>query len=244
MLGFVAAATWAIAACSNDGGDADDFGDATGGGAGSGADASTGGSGGSDASTGGSGGSDASTGGSSGSDASTGGTAGDGTAGDGGTGGSGGSGAAGSAGNAGGSWNDPCDNPALQWKSANKTHYESYPDPGSEECIEYNGCAWAGQFAYCNGTFPEDWVEAHNIASVFPSTGLLRHDLCLRAGSKTIVVTAIDTCGDSDCGGCCTQNLGNADRLIDLEKYTNARWGVPDGPIEWADLGENPDACE
>jgi hypothetical protein len=58
------------------------------------------------------------------------------------------------------------------------------------------------------------------------------------------VVTAIDTCSDSDCNGCCTQNLGNADRLIDIEKYTDQRWGVPDGPVEWADLGENPAACD
>ncbi len=138
----------------------------------------------------------------------------------------------------------PCDDPGLEWHSANKTNYESYPDPGSEECIEYNGCEWAGQFAYCDGTMDEDWVAAKNIASVFPSTGLVRHDLCLRSGSHTIVVTAIDTCGDSDCGGCCTENLGSADRLIDLEKYTNQRWGVEDGPIEWADLGSNPNACD
>lgn len=138
----------------------------------------------------------------------------------------------------------PCEDPSLVWMDANKTNYESYPDPGSPECIEYNGCAWAGQFAYCDETQTEAWVEAHNIASVFPSTGLVHHDLCLRSGTNFIVVTVIDTCADSDCSGCCTENLGQADRLIDLEKYTNQRWGVSDGPIEWADLGENPNACE
>ncbi len=138
----------------------------------------------------------------------------------------------------------PCDDPELVWRTANKTNYESYPDPGSEECIEYNGCEWAGQFAYCDGTMSEEWVAERNIASVFPSTGLVRHDLCLRSGSNTIVVTAIDTCGDSDCDGCCTENLGDADRLVDLEKYTNERWGVEDGPIQWADLGPNPNACD
>lgn len=131
-----------------------------------------------------------------------------------------------------------CGDPGLVWRSANKTNYESYPDPGSEECIKYNGCTWAGQFAACDGKKPEAWVAARNIASAFPDFGALRlHDLCLRKGEKTIVVTVLDTCADSDCEGCCTQNRGAAEQLIDLESHTNARWGVPDGPIEWADLG-------
>ena len=132
----------------------------------------------------------------------------------------------------------PCTDPGLVWKTANKTYYESYPDPGSEECIAYNGCTWEGQFAACNGKKPEAWVEARNIASAFPDFGALRlHDLCLRKGEKTLVVTVLDTCADSDCDGCCTKNRGTAEQLIDLESYTNARWGVPDGRIEWADLG-------
>jgi hypothetical protein len=61
--------------------------------------------------------------------------------------------------------------------------------------------------------------------------------LCLRKGTSTLVVTVLDTCGDSDCSGCCTQNKGTADELIDIESYTNDRWGIDDGPIEWADLG-------
>ncbi len=131
-----------------------------------------------------------------------------------------------------------CNSAALTWKSANKTNYTSYPDPGSEECIKYNGCTWAGQFAACDGTKPEAWVAAHNIVSAFPDFSALKlHDLCLRKGQNTIVVTVLDTCADSDCSGCCTQNKGSATELIDIESYTDARWGVPDGSIEWADLG-------
>ena len=131
-----------------------------------------------------------------------------------------------------------CDAPNLVWKSANKTNYTSYPDPGSEECVKFNGCTWAGQFAACNDKKPEQWVSTHNIVAAFPDFATLElHDLCLRKGTKTIVVTVLYTCGDSDCDGCCTQNLGKADQLIDIESYTDARWGVPDGPIEWADLG-------
>ena len=131
-----------------------------------------------------------------------------------------------------------CNNSALTWKSANKTNYTSYPDPGSEECIKYNGCTWAGQFAACDGTKSETWVAAHSIVSLFPDfAALMLHDLCLRKGQNTIVVTVLDTCADSDCSGCCTQNKGSASELIDIESYTDARWGVPDGSIEWADLG-------
>ena len=47
----------------------------------------------------------------------------------------------------------------------------------------------------------------HNIVAVFPDFGTLKlHDLCLKSGTKTIVVTVLDTCGDSDCSGCCTEN--------------------------------------
>lgn len=131
-----------------------------------------------------------------------------------------------------------CDDPSLVWKSANKTNYTSYPDPGSEECIEFNGCTWEGLFAACDEKKSEAWVSEHDIVAAFPDfEDLELHDLCLRKGSKTIVVTVLDTCADSDCDGCCSENQGDADQLIDLESYTNERWGVPDGPIEWADLG-------
>ncbi len=56
-------------------------------------------------------------------------------------------------------------------------------------------------------------------------------------------VTVYDTCGDSDCNGCCTRNRGSAAALIDLESFTNARFGVPDGRIEWADLGLAGASC-
>jgi hypothetical protein len=81
-------------------------------------------------------------------------------------------------------------------------------------------------------------VAEHNIVAAFPLFDELElHDLCLRRGDETIVVTVLDTCADSDCDGCCTENQGSAEALIDLESYTNERFGVPDGAIEWADLG-------
>ncbi|HMI91479.1 MAG TPA: hypothetical protein VK509_08960, partial [Polyangiales bacterium] len=101
---------------------------------------------------------------------------------------SGASGAAADGGSTGGA--EDCKGAGLIWKSAQKTNYTSYPDPGSEECVRYNGCMWAGQFAACNGKKTEEWVAMHNIVAAFPDfVSLELHDLCLRSGDKTIVVT-------------------------------------------------------
>jgi hypothetical protein len=108
---------------------------------------------------------------------------------------------------------------------------------------------YEGMFAACpNITETKDWVKAHNIVSVFPNltmasngiAALALHDLCLRDPnnpSNTIVVTALDECADSDCSGCCTRNQGSEDELIDVESFTDDRFGVSDGRIEWADMG-------
>jgi hypothetical protein len=133
-----------------------------------------------------------------------------------------------------------CSASGLGWKTANKTSYTSYPDPGSEECIKFSGCKYAGMFAACDGTKAESWVMSHNIVAIFPDLNAYAlHDLCLTKpdNSQPIIVTVYDTCADTDCDGCCTQNRGSADALIDVESYTDKRWGVDDGPIRWADLG-------
>ncbi len=78
-----------------------------------------------------------------------------------------------------------CGDPTLVWRTANKTTYTSYPDPGSEECIQYNGCTWAGQFAACDGVQTEAWVSAHNIVAAFPDyAALALHDLMLAQGPE------------------------------------------------------------
>lgn len=131
-----------------------------------------------------------------------------------------------------------CASPSLVWRTAHKTHYESFPDPGSVECVEYNGCQWAGWFAGCRDKQTEQWVASHDIAAMFPGfDAYMHHDLCIRSGERSMVVTVYDTCADSDCDGCCTRNQGDADALIDLESHTNQRWGLVDGSVEWADLG-------
>jgi hypothetical protein len=138
-----------------------------------------------------------------------------------------------------------CDSPGLTWKTANKTNYTSYPVPGSEECIKFNGCFWQGKFNTCGDDLVKTkaWVMSHNIIALFPLKDLGLHAICVKAGGKTIEVTAYDTCGDSDCAGCCTANKGSADALIDFESYTNKKFGVGDGKVMWADLGYKGATC-
>ncbi|UJR84067.1 hypothetical protein [Sandaracinus amylolyticus] len=128
----------------------------------------------------------------------------------------------------------------LEWHRANLTNFESYPDPGSEECVRYNGCTWAGMFAGLDGVQSEEWVMSHNIAAIhsrdFAQYGL--KTLRIRQGDREIDVTVYDMCSDDDCDGCCTENAtqNGLDFLIDIEKYTMQRFGSGDGIVEWACL--------
>jgi uncharacterized protein YkwD len=123
------------------------------------------------------------------------------------------------------------------WNSANLTWYTSWPDPNSDECVEFNGCEWAGYFYGVDGQQTEEWVATHNIAAVhekdWDTYGL--KTLRLRSGNSEIDVVVYDVCSDSDCNGCCTQNAGmnGLDFLIDIESYTKDRFGVTGGVIEW-----------
>jgi chitodextrinase len=121
------------------------------------------------------------------------------------------------------------------WYSARLTNYESYPDPGSQECIQYNGCTWAGQFYGLNGVQPESWVAANNIIAVHLKdwNWLGMKTLNLRQGNRRITGKVYDGCSDSDCNGCCTANLGGDGYLIDIEKYTMQRFGSGSGIVEF-----------
>lgn len=145
----------------------------------------------------------------------------------------------GSAGTAlGGAANAGGNPPESAFRRANLTNFESYPDPNSEECVKYNGCTWAGQFAGVDGVQPESWVMAHNIAAVH-SKDFQKYKLKtlrLRQGTRQIDVTVYDMCADSDCDGCCTANSSETGFLIDIEKYTMQRFGSGDGVVEFACL--------
>ena len=128
------------------------------------------------------------------------------------------------------------------WNKANLTWYISWPDPGSEECVVYNGCEWAGYFAGLPDQQTEEWVSEHNIISIHEKDwGKYKlKTFRLRQNGHTIDATVYDKCADSDCEGCCTQNAGELGFLIDIESYTCERLSGTkdgcDGVIEWTCL--------
>lgn len=125
------------------------------------------------------------------------------------------------------------------WNKANLTWYISWPDPGSEECVKYNGCEWAGYFAGVNGQQTEEWVSQHNIISIHEKDwGKYKlKTLRLRQNGRSIDAVVYDKCADSDCDGCCTQNAGTLGFLIDIESYSCERFtgkkDACDGVVEW-----------
>ena len=125
------------------------------------------------------------------------------------------------------------------WHQANLTWYTSWPEPDSEECIEYNGCTWAGYFAGVEGQMTEEWVKEHNIIAVHEKDWkkYKLKTFRLRMNGSTIDAVVYDMCSDSDCDGCCTENAGEIGFLIDIEKYTRERFdGNGDGVVEWTCL--------
>ena len=125
------------------------------------------------------------------------------------------------------------------WHQANLTWYTSWPEPDSEECIEYNGCTWAGYFAGVEGQMTEEWVSQHNIIAVHEKDWdqFKLKTFRLRMNGSTIDAVVYDMCSDSDCDGCCTENAGEIGFLIDIEKYTRERFdGNGDGVVEWTCL--------
>ncbi|MBN2526392.1 MAG: hypothetical protein JXR76_08360 [Deltaproteobacteria bacterium] len=135
--------------------------------------------------------------------------------------------------------NDTANTDDLEWQEANLTWYESYPEEGSEECDEYNGCEWAGWFAGLPDQMSPDWVAATNIASVHSDVFGEYNGKTLRLRGpegQEIDVVVYDMCSDDDCSGCCTQNMRQTGFLIDLEIHTADRFGVHSGVVEFTCL--------
>ena len=129
--------------------------------------------------------------------------------------------------------------PDTIWNKANLTWYTSWPEPGSEECEDYNGCTWAGWFAGLEDQQTEEWVSEHNIIAIHEKdwdTYKLK-TFRLRKNGHTIDAVVYDMCSDSDCDGCCTKNAGKVGFLIDIESYTKARFNnYGSGTVEWTCL--------
>lgn len=91
----------------------------------------------------------------------------------------------------------------------------------------YNGCAWDGDFAYV-GNRPFSYVENTDIVAFFASNGETHPKKIIRvyspAHDKTVDAIVLDTCGDDDCNGYCTENANTGGGyLVDMEENTVVR---------------------
>ena len=123
---------------------------------------------------------------------------------------------------------------------ASFTWYQSYApccpgnpnyDPGAptEECDSYSACDYPGIFAAFNDQMSFEWVQAHNIVAFFDAAHPTYQEWLSMYANKTIRLTKgevtvdaliVDTCGDADCGGCCTENSQPSGFLTDIEYWT------------------------
>ena len=120
------------------------------------------------------------------------------------------------------------------WKPAALTTYTSFPaccqNPNADptECNDYSGCDYQGQFAFLPDTQTEAWVRQNDICAFFTVHGDLNNYknkvIWIDKYDQTIRCNVLDTCADSDCDGCCTENAGESGYLIDMEYWTVRRY--------------------
>eukprot|EP00310_Coccolithus_braarudii_P005729 CAMPEP_0183373200 /NCGR_PEP_ID=MMETSP0164_2-20130417/110755_1 /TAXON_ID=221442 /ORGANISM="Coccolithus pelagicus ssp braarudi, Strain PLY182g" /LENGTH=75 /DNA_ID=CAMNT_0025550041 /DNA_START=6 /DNA_END=233 /DNA_ORIENTATION=+ len=56
-----------------------------------------------------------------------------------------------------------------------------------------------------------------------------------KTGTSMPNVEVVDTCGDSDCDGCCTKNAKPSGNLIDMEYWTVKHYFPSGNPEDHAD---------
>lgn len=131
------------------------------------------------------------------------------------------------------------------------TYYSSYPqccpdspnyDPNAdtEECDDYSGCEYLGDFAaFCSDSNPDchvslDYVQTHNLVAFYDNSDKSGKYWEERYANKTIQITKktdsqtyvfnatiVDTCGNGDCSNCCAKNSDKkTGYLVDIEYYT------------------------
>jgi hypothetical protein len=87
-------------------------------------------------------------------------------------------------------------------------------------------------FAGVSGKKSYDWVKSNNIVAFYDSNDRNGANWKKNYANQKIVLTTskgkkfeatiLDTCGNTDCNGCCYRNA-NGGYLVDLEYYTLMR---------------------
>ena len=116
------------------------------------------------------------------------------------------------------------------------------PTASTEECDDYSGCEYMGDLAaFVTKDNPEgfvsfEFVTANNLVAFFDNSDPKGSNWFNHYAKKTIQITKkyngkmyafnatiADTCGNSDCHGCCTINSKPSGYLVDMEYYTVMR---------------------
>lgn len=128
-----------------------------------------------------------------------------------------------------------------QWKKAQWTWYTSYaaccknspnynPKASKSECSDFSACKYLGDFAAI-GHKSFDWVKSNNIVAFYDNSDpngksfkskYAGKKIKIRAHGKEFIATIADTCGNSDCNGCCRKN-SKGGFLLDMESWTVKR---------------------
>jgi hypothetical protein len=137
------------------------------------------------------------------------------------------------------------------WKEASWTHFNSYApccedspnyDPTADrtECDNFSACDNIGQLAY-SGQQSLEWVQNNSIISFFSidgdNTSFGNKTMRVSAAGLTVEALVADTCVDSECDGCCSNNADPSGYLVDMEYWTVMNNFGPDvvahGQICW-----------
>ncbi len=127
------------------------------------------------------------------------------------------------------------------WHTAQLTTYTSYPrcckgspayDPhaSKEECEDYSGCKYQGEFAAI-GKKSFEWVKDNAVIAFYDNADRSGKQfnkkyggkkIRLRKNGKEFTAVIADTCGNSDCDDCCIKN-SKGGFLVDMEYWTAQR---------------------
>ena len=126
--------------------------------------------------------------------------------------------------------------------TASFTYYDSYPaccpdnpnynpQASKEECDDYSGCKYSGDFAAI-GHKSFDYVKSNDLIAFYDNSNASGSQFMSKYGGKQIKLTKgsvsftaliADTCGNSDCKNCCAKNSQPSGFLVDMEYYTLMR---------------------
>lgn len=124
------------------------------------------------------------------------------------------------------------------WHTAQLTTYTSYPrcckgspayDPhaSKEECEDYSGCKYQGEFAAI-GKKSFEWVKDNAVVAFYDNADKSGREfnkkyggkkIRLRKNGKEFTAVIADTCGNKDCDDCCIKN-SKGGFLVDMEYWT------------------------